>query len=493
MQKIKNIFKTTGTKNGTYSVGLTVIVIAIVIVVNLIFGQIPEKYRNIDVSSTKIYDITDTSKELLGDLEQKVTFTVLAEKESTDDRIKTFLSKYAALSENISVEWIDPVLHPSALTDYDTTENTIVVECTDTGKRTTVSFDDIIVVDASSYYYTGSVSESEFDGEGQLTSAVNYVISDVNKNIYRTTGHGESTLSNSITELIDKNKYTVTELNLVMNASIPEDCDLLLMYAPATDLAEDEKKVIQKYLAQGGKVMILLGENGSTDLPNITSIMNEYGLKEAEGYIADPTRCYQGNYYYIFPVLSVSGDMAKGISSQMVLLTNTRGMTLTETARDTISTSAFMTTSDEAYAVTEENQQQGSYVLGAVATETVDLTSDSENDEDTSGSNDTDTSDTAEGEAAGTSESRLTVISAVSLIDSQITDTFTQLENTTLFMNAISSNFDGVQNISIEAKSLTTEYNTVQHAGLFSLLVIFGLPLLILIAGFAVWFRRRKA
>lgn len=62
MQKIKSIFKTTGTKNGTYSVGLTVIVIAIVVVANLIFGQIPEKYKNIDVSSTKIYDITDTSK-----------------------------------------------------------------------------------------------------------------------------------------------------------------------------------------------------------------------------------------------------------------------------------------------------------------------------------------------------------------------------------------------------------------------------------------------
>ena len=52
MQKIKNVFKTTGTKNGTYSVGVTVLVIAIVVVANLIFGQIPEKYRNIDVSST---------------------------------------------------------------------------------------------------------------------------------------------------------------------------------------------------------------------------------------------------------------------------------------------------------------------------------------------------------------------------------------------------------------------------------------------------------
>ena len=178
-----------------------------------------------------------------------------------------------------------------------------MVECADTGKSTTVSFDDIVVMDTSSYYYTGSVSESEFDGEGQLTSAVNYVTSDVNKKIYRTTGHGEATLSNSITELMDKNNYKIEELNLVMQASIPEDCDLLLMYAPATDLTDDEKAAMQQFLSSGGKVMILLGDTSTSALPNIASIMKEYGMEEADGYIADPQRCYQGNYYYIFPTL----------------------------------------------------------------------------------------------------------------------------------------------------------------------------------------------
>ena len=46
MEKIKNLFKTTGTKQGTYSVGITAIVLAIIVVANLIVGQLPEKYRN---------------------------------------------------------------------------------------------------------------------------------------------------------------------------------------------------------------------------------------------------------------------------------------------------------------------------------------------------------------------------------------------------------------------------------------------------------------
>ena len=52
------MFHTSGTKHGSYSVGLTVLVIAIVIVFNLVIGQIPEAYRNLDMSSTKTVSYT---------------------------------------------------------------------------------------------------------------------------------------------------------------------------------------------------------------------------------------------------------------------------------------------------------------------------------------------------------------------------------------------------------------------------------------------------
>lgn len=497
IKSLKNIFRTSGTKHGAYSVGLTALVIAVVIVFNLVVGQIPEAYRNLDVSSTKIYDISDTTTELLDSLNSEVDMKVLAVKDDTDERITTFLSRYASLSDKINVEWIDPVLHPSALTDYDTTENTIVISCEDTGKTTTVSFNDILVMDQYSYYYYGTTSYTEFDGEGQLTGAVNYVTNEADHTIYQTTGHGESTLSTTITDLMEKNSYTLSEVNLLMSTSIPEDCDLLLMYAPTTDLSEDEAQMLRDYLAGGGKVMMLFGDTSSADLPNLAGVLSEYGIEAADGYIADPTRCYQGNYYYIFPELSVSGDLADNISSEMVLLTNAHGMNLTDPERDTISTTSFMASSDQAYAVTEETQQQGSYTLGAVATETIESTDEEESDSGDDAESDTadeeDTSDSDESDSEESLESRLTVISAGSLIDQSITDTFPQLENTQIFMNAVTANFEGVQNLSIEAKSLGTEYNTMQHTGLLSFLVIFGIPAVILIGGFVVWFRRRRA
>ena len=515
-QNLNRLFHTSGTRSGAYSVGLTAVVIAIVIVFNLVIGQIPEAYRNIDVSSTKIYEISDTSRELLDSLDEEVDMTVLAVQDETDERISTFLSRYASLSDKINVNWIDPVLHPSALTDYDASENTIVISCDATGKSTTVSFDDILVMDQYSYYYYGTASYTEFDGEGQLTSAVNYVTSDALQMIYQTTGHGESTLSTTISDLMDKNSYTLSELNLLMTTSIPDDCDLLLMYAPATDLTADEVTMLSDYLGAGGKVMIILGDASLPDLPNLAGLLADYGMSAVDGYVADTTRCYQGNYYYIFPELSLSGNMAAGISSEMVLVTYAFGMTLTDPVRDTITTTEFMSTSENAYAVTETSEEQGQYVLGAVATETVTIQNDdTENTDEESAdaenidTESADTEDTAvDSEAADDTEessessedaeteeaeSRLTVITAETLIDPNITDVLTTLDNTTLFMNAVAENFDGVQNLSIEAKSLSVEYNTMQHTGLLSFVVIFGVPAVVLIGGFIVWFRRRKA
>ena len=460
MGKIKNLFSTVSSRQGSYSLAMTAVVIGIVVFINLIAGRLPSSLKQIDISTNNIYEITDTSRDLLKDLDKDVDFTILAEKSSTDERIRTFIEKYAALSSHINVEWIDPVLHPSALTEYETESDTIVVSCSDTEKTTTVSFQDIITYDEMSYYTTGSLTESEFDGEGQLTSAVNYVTNDVSKTIYTVSGHGESSLPSSVTDLMKKSSFTTEELNLMMASSIPEDCDLLLFYAPSADISEDELNLLTSYMEDGGNVFFIQGED-LTDMPNFSSLMETYGLQPSQGYIADMQRSYQGNYYYIFPLLSVSGDLAENIESQMVLLANAHGFTEGTPARDTITLTPFMTTSSNSYAVTEDgNTEEGSYILGAAATE---------------------------------NDSRFTVISSSSMIDETITSQFTNIENLSLFMNAVTANFDDVENLSIEAKSLQLENNTMQYTGLIGIVAIVGIPVIFLIYGLWQWMKRRKA
>ena len=139
----------------------------------------------------------------------------------------------------------------------------------------------------------------------------------------------------------------------------------------------------------------------------------------------------------------------------MVLLINAHGMTITDPETDTISVSSFLDTSEQGYAVTEENQTEGTYSLGAVATQTLSA-------EDTEEEADAEDSDATDAEDEKLEEGRLTVLAADSLINAQVTDSFTTLENLDLFMNTISSNFDDMQNVAIEAKSLEITYNTMQ-------------------------------
>ncbi len=480
MEKIKNLFKSASSKNGSYSVGLIALVVAIVIVINLIAGQLPESVKNIDISSDKIYEISDTSREMLADLKEPVTFTIYAEQSSADERIKTFLSKYTALSDEISVEWVDPVLHPSALTENGVSENDIVISCAATGKSKIVNFSDILVVDYYNYYYYGSTDPTEFDGEGQLTSAINYVTSGETKKLYYTSGHGELDFSDSVLDLFTKNNMTEEEVNLLMTGAVPEDCDLLFLYAPTVDITEQELEIIDGYLAEDGEVFLILSQQMTDAAPNLDALLATYGMQRVEGYIADTQRYYQDNPFYIFPEITGDEELTEGMSTDMVLLVEAGGMTLTDPARDTITVEDFMTTSADGYAVTEDSEVQGTYVLGAVATES-----------ETASEEEDDLDDTTE--ESDEPESRFTVITAETMIDSGITDYFSTLENLDLFMNAVSAGFTDVENVAIEAKSMSITYNTMQNTGLLSLLAIIGIPALILIFGFVQWWRRRRA
>ena len=462
MDKIKQLFQTKNSRRGSYSIAVTAVVIGIVILFNLLVAQLPQKIRQIDISDTNIYEISSTSQKLLKNLDKDVSLYVIAEKGNTDDRIRTFITKYASLSSRLRVEWIDPVLHPSALTKYDTEKNSIVVSCKATDRQTSISFD---------AYRKGYRYAIQFDGDGQLTSAVDYVTNTKEYKAYYTAGHGETALSSSVTDLMEKSRISVSELNLLTASSIPEDCDLLILNGPTSDLTKDEAKVLTTYLKKGGNVMSLLAYTDKS-MTRLYGILENYGLKVANGYIADAERCYQGNYYYLIPNLSVSGDMASGISSNSVLMINSKGMTQTDPVRDTINVESFMATSENGCAVTEKKQTQGTYILGAAATESVTVKD--------------------SGGKKKKKDSRLTVYGSNMLIDAQVTESFSTLENLTLFMNSVTANLDSADNISVSPKSLQVTYNSIAHPGIFSILIIFVIPFMVIAGGFVVWFRRRR-
>ncbi len=449
-----NLIGTKAFRKGSYSTVIMVVIIAIVIAANVMFSKLPTAARNIDVSSNNLYSIGDTTHSVLDGLKNDVEIVVIKDKESTDKRISTLLAKYADYSDHIKVTYKDPVLYPSVLTTYDTEENNIVIKCDATDKTTKVAFSDIIVT-STSYY--GSTYETSFDGEGQLTKAIDYVSNENNKLIYTISGHGESDLGKNISGLISKSNFNVKSVNLLVDNGIPDDCDMLICNQPTKDLADDELKLLREYMENGGKMTVVLADT-TTKTPNFDALMADYGISKVNGYIADTERYYGQNVYQIFPNYS-SGDITgKFGSEEYTLLFGSLGLKVEKT--DGVTVDEFLTTSNKGAAVVGENDYtEGKYTLAAAATK---------------------------------DESRFTVFGSASIIDDKFTSYYTNLMDLQVFMNSITANFDDVSNISIDSISLQTTYNTIANGSGIGAIFIGIIPVALLILGFLRWFGRRK-
>ena len=72
------LFKSQHSKNGSYSVWLTVSVIIITIVINLFVGMIPKDYTNLDMSDSRIYTVGEVTKEYLKTLDKDIVLHIIA-------------------------------------------------------------------------------------------------------------------------------------------------------------------------------------------------------------------------------------------------------------------------------------------------------------------------------------------------------------------------------------------------------------------------------
>lgn len=448
---------------GLWSAGITALAVAVAITVNLLVGQLPETWTQFDMSGSGIYDITDTSRDYLADLTEDVEIHVLASEESLDTRITRFLSLYQDLSDHLTVEYTDPNVFPSVLTTYGVDANTIVVTCEATGRQESFSIDEIIGYDIMSYYMYGVQSETDFDAEGLLTSAVDLVLRGTTRTLYQLEGHQETALPDTVTEQLDKAHLAVESLNLLTAGAVPEACDVLVINAPRRDFSEDEISALSEYLACGGQVVCMLSD---VSLPNLEGLLAQYGITVAEGLVADTERFYQNNPYAIFPLIDTSVDLTADVNGDAtVLFYAARGMTATDPVRDTITVSPFLTTSESGVAVVDENNQTpGTYAVGILATEAID-----------------------DGITA-----RLTVFGSSAPADESLIAQFPSLENLSLFVSAVTVGFDDVGGLDIAPVSLSTPSNTILTGGLWGLLFILVIPSALLIGGFLHWNRRRR-
>lgn len=461
---------------GAYSLGMTAVVVAIAVFVNLAVASLPDRYTTLDVTGQKLYSLTDTTKELLSGLTEDVNIYVLQSESGQDETLGRTLKSYSELSPHIHVEYKDPVTTPDFYRSYtdSTSLNSLIVESDKRFK--VVDYSDIYEMSYDYTYYTSEVTG--YDAEGQLTSAIAYVTGDSAPVVYQLDGHDEFPLPEDFSNGAKKANTELDTLTLLTNEAVPEDANGVILLAPTMDLGQEDADKLIAYLEQGGTLLIATRytDGFKAEFPNLSRVLDWFGLSIGDGLIVegDNARMYQ-NPVYLLPEVNYD-DLTGGVygSSYPYILMPYAQPIVTQERQD-VTVTELLTTSESAYEKTglAENdslQKEAQDTAGpfAVGVEAVRKVSD---------------------EISG----RLVLYSSEMLF-ADSTNQYTMNNNLTLFTNAVSSMAGETQSVSVPVKSYDTYYLTVSAAAAirFAILFIGVLPLLCLGCGIVIWVRRKR-
>lgn len=338
---------------GVFSIGFIAIVLAVVVVINLLVNELPSNITAIDATTSKLYSVTDDTKEYLSKLDQDVAIYVLADEDDADTTLAETLKRYEALSGHITVSYKDPADTPTfyqQYTDSSPSANSLIV----VGEQRSRVVDYRDIYEYSYDYYSYSSSVSGYDAEGQLTSAIQYVTMEASELpvIYEIEGHGETSLSGSFAEVIEKANINLSSLTLLTEDAVPEDAQAIIINGPTSDFSEDDAQKVIAYLKNGGNVMINCNLQYQ-ELPNLESILSEFGMERVNGVVMENNSAYyyQGTPYFLLPEVA-STSYTSSVAGSYIFAPYSQAVSYGEDT-DEITYTPLLTTSDSSVSKTD--------------------------------------------------------------------------------------------------------------------------------------------
>ena len=478
------------TKMGTYSAFLTLVVIAFVIVVNLMVGELPTTVTKFDTSSLKLYTLTDSTVQIVEGLAEDVTMYYIVQNGTEDVNIEEMLNRYASYSSRIKLRKIDPTSNPgfsAKYTDDQLSNNSVIVE---SAKRSSVvMYEEIYTVqyteeDYYNYYMTGVLPSGTtyFNGEGALTTAIDYVTADDLPVLYIVTGHGETDLSETVLADAKAENILTEQLALLTVTEIPEDAGAVIINTPTSDLSETERDVLLTYLDLGGKLILVTDYESFSDakMPNLAAVAKAYGLQAQSGLLMEgSTSNYMQYPFYLLPNVNADSDVAMNLNSANITTILPFAHGITKVADTDKFVEGVLTTSADAFVIADLEARINEFA-------------------------NTDTPERAyekqDGDAAGTffvaaSAEDTTTGGKLLWVSSPffITDEFYSY-NGELFMSALTMLCEKSSSISILGKAMQIQSLAVSSAAaaFWGAVIIILLPVGTVVLGLVIWNRRRK-
>lgn len=485
----KQFITARNTRRGATSVGITVLLIAAIVLVNAVLAILSDRSAMyIDVTANRNFKLQSMTIDYIKTLDKDVDIYVLAAEEDLENnssanyayyvQANRLLHEFDYNSDKIHLHYVDLVKDPTFLTAYPNVNRSqshmMLVSCGE--NYTTLDPTDVFGYDTETYQDEGYMVVQSQHVEQSVTSAILKVSDAERVTVSVLTGLDEEDCS-AFAARLSMNAYDVETVNLY-TGQISEKSQFLIIYKPLADIDKDLYDTISKWLDNDGKyghhVIYFPNDDVSAELfPNLNTLLADYGMEVDYAYIfeKDTDHLVPGNNLNNSLFDYADADFTADLANQekKIIMGGVRG-TMPIKILDPKIASSMLVSSEDVERFDIKSQTLGEYdgvMCGAAIGR--------------------------KGGASGVNSSVVAVGSYYAISNLYLTaNTYNNSAYFINMFNVLSEKQD--TGILIEGKDPTSTELGVSSKGdltFLSALVRFILPGLVLIAGLVVWIRRR--
>jgi ABC-type uncharacterized transport system involved in gliding motility auxiliary subunit len=261
------------TKYAAYASIYILLVINVVIIANVLADRYNKSF---DATSNKRYSLSAQTAKIVKGLKQEASITYFDQ--STRFRTgKDLLDQYANLSPKVRVQYVDPDKSPQVAREA--------------GIRNLGTA--VVQVGAKK-------EEAKSMTEEGITGAFIRDLKSTTRTVCFVAGSGEHQADNSDREglsrfkdLLAKDNYENKTIDLLQKAEVPGDCTTLIIAGPTRGYEQPEVDTIKKYVEEGGRALLMLdpplklGRSEIADNDALASVLQGWGVTLNKDLILD--------------------------------------------------------------------------------------------------------------------------------------------------------------------------------------------------------------
>ena len=326
-----------------YSIGSVLILLAIVLFLNILVDNLLGKALTFDFSVERSNTISAETEKFLNGLPADTKIRVVGLFERPESLTESETQKYLYIipllddyvkksGGRISVEYVDIQKKPGIIAEldpnssYNLSKRTGAFVVSYNGRLDVIDPLDCYTIDTEYLETYDQYMANGNNAEYTITNSMMSLVNGFKNKAYLITGLKEST-SVSLTKILNSVGVETVELPVTTDFKVPEDCDLIILNGPDTDITEGMYVELSSYISKGGRMIAAVeysSENANNAFPNLNRLLNEYNINLEQCIVAENNPSYQLNQKSYDSLADIGPAFADMVSAKQFHITLAR-------------------------------------------------------------------------------------------------------------------------------------------------------------------------